>query len=77
MFEFMRRKMPDDLLAYDWETIMGLLKSFDPKDGNSYIITLNKGQKNEYRTAFMSYHETMDLIGLALEKKRLRIPPAT
>jgi hypothetical protein len=38
------------------------------------MIVINKGQADEYRTKFMTYQETLELIMVALEKKKLRIP---
>ena len=69
-----RRVVPIDLASLDWGKIMSLLKTYDHNDNHSYMITINKGQSDEYRTKFLTYQETMDIIGTALEKKRLRIP---
>jgi len=38
------------------------------------MIVTNKGQDDEYRIRFMTHQETLELVMLALEKKKLRIP---
>lgn len=64
-----------DLLNLDWEGFVSLLKSYDPKEEVWYMITLNKGEDNEYRTKFMTYTETLELALYALAKKKLRVSP--
>lgn len=68
----LRRRVPE-LLNLDWEKLRDLLATLDPKDETWYMITVNKGQSDEYRTKFLTYQEAKELIGFALEKKRLRI----
>lgn len=68
-----RRKIPD-LINLDWSRILQELQACNPKDGNFYIITVNKGKDDEYRTRFLTYNEAMDIIKLALEKQGKRIP---
>lgn len=70
----LRRKVPD-LLNLDWEKLRDLLATLNPNDNTWYMITVNKGQSDEYRTKFLTYHEAKELIGMALEKKRLRVSP--
>lgn len=70
------RKIPN-LLDRDWERVWKELQSYDPKEGCSYMLTLNKDQEDEYRTRFLTYEETADLIFTALEKKKLRIAATT
>ena len=73
--DFLRKKQPVmDLLNFDWQTILEQLQKCDAKSGDFYIIALNRGKEDEYRTRFMTYQEMMELIHTALEKKRLRIP---
>lgn len=62
-----------DLLNYDWDNLLSLMRSYSPKDDVWYMITLNKGQDNEYRTRFMQYPEMLELVLYALEKKKLRV----
>lgn len=69
-----RKRVPGDLRDLDWKSLQDLLDKMDPNDGVWYMITINKGTPNEYRTKFMTYQEARDLIGFALEKKRLRVP---
>ncbi len=73
MFRLSKQKSPD-LLNFDWESVLKQLRQCDPKEECFYMITLNKGQEDEYRTRFMNYQETLELVMLALEKKGLRIP---
>lgn len=68
-----KRKIPD-LINLDWSRILQELQAYNPKDGNFYIITVNKGKDDEYRTRFLTYNEAMDIIKLALEKQGRRIP---
>jgi hypothetical protein len=70
----LRKRATGDLVDLDWQSLWDMLEKLDPKDGVWYIITINKGQPNEYRTKFLTYQEAKDLIGFALEKKRLRVP---
>jgi hypothetical protein len=70
----LRRKVPD-LLNLDWEKLRDLLATLNPNDNTWYMITVNKGQSDEYRTKFLTYTEAKELIGMALEKKRLRVSP--
>ena len=65
-----------DLLNFDWQSVLEQLQKCDPKGGEWFIIVTNKGQDDEYRTRFMTYQETLELVMLALEKKKLRIPLA-
>jgi hypothetical protein len=65
--------MPE-ILQFDWQSILDQLNKVSAKDECFYMITLNKGQDGEYRTKFMTYQETLELVMLALEKKNLRIP---
>lgn len=74
MLDFIRRKKPTDLINLDWERILKELQACDPKDGSFYIITVNKGKEDEYRTRFMTHQETLEIVMLALEKKGLRVP---
>jgi hypothetical protein len=74
MFNFKRANENSGLLSFDWQSILEQLQKCDPNDGNFYIITLNKGTPDEYRTRFMTFQETKELVIMALEKKRLRIP---
>jgi hypothetical protein len=69
-----RRLIPHDLVKLDWEKLRDMLDKMDPKEDAWYMITVNKGQPDEYRTKFMTYQDAKDLIGFALEKKRLRVP---
>ena len=50
---------------------MAQLSTYDPKDGCFYILTFDKGDDKEYRTRFMTYSETLDLIFTALKRKDL------
>ena len=70
------RKMPN-LLDRDWERVWKELQSYDSKEECFYMLTLNKGEEDEYRTRFLTYSEAADLIYTALEKKRLRITATT
>lgn len=74
MFRFRVKPPTNDLLSFDWQSVLDQLNKCDPKSGDFYIITTNKGQPDEYRTRFMTYQETLELVMLALEKKKLRIP---
>lgn len=67
------QKAAPHVLNLDWEKLSAKLQEDDPNAGNFYVIVINKGQENEYRTRFMSHKETADFLSLALEKKRLRI----
>jgi len=71
---FRLRKKSPELLNFDWQSVLDQLNKCDPNDGCFFMITLNKGTEDEYRTRFMSYTETLELVMLALEKKKLRIP---
>ena len=70
------RKMPN-LLDRDWERVWKELQSYDCKEDCFYMLTLNKGEEDEYRTRFLTYSEAADLIYTALEKRRLRITATT
>jgi hypothetical protein len=74
MLSFRNKKASMDLLNFDWEAVLDQLNKSDPKSGEWFIIAINKGKEDEYRTRFMTYQETMELVILALEKKKLRIP---
>lgn len=76
MFSFSKRQKPltMDLLSFDWQGILEQLRKADPKCDDFFMVVINKGQPDEYRTRFMTYQETMELVMLALEKKKLRIP---
>jgi len=76
MFSFTKRQKPAtmDLLNFDWQGTLAQLQKSDPKGGEFFMIVINKGQDDEYRTRFMTYQETLELIMIALEKKKLRIP---
>lgn len=63
-----------DLLKFDWQSILEQLNKAGPKSNDFFMIVINKGQADEYRTRFMTYQETLELVMLALEKKKLRIP---
>ena len=63
-----------DLLSFDWQGILEQLHKADPKGSDFFMVVINKGQGDEYRTRFMTYQETMELVMIALEKKKLRIP---
>ena len=78
MFSFTKRQRPAamNLLNFDWQGILEQLHKADPKGGEFFLIVINKGQEEEYRTRFMTYQETLELIMVALEKKKLRIPLA-
>ena len=69
----LRRRIPGDLVNLDWEKLRDMLEKMDPKEDVWYMITVNKGLPDEYRTKFMTYQDAKELIGFALEKKRLRI----
>lgn len=71
---FKLRKQSPELLEFDWQYVLEQLGKCDPKEECFYMITLNKGTPDEYRTRFMTYKETLELVMLALEKKKLRIP---
>ncbi len=71
---FRARKTGAELLEFDWQSVLEQLNKCDPKEECFYMITLNKGTPDEYRTRFMTYKETLELVMLALEKKKLRIP---
>lgn len=75
MLRMLRRSTEaSNLLDFDWKSVLEQLRKDDPKSGDFYLIVLNKGTPDEYRTRFMTYQETMELIIMALEKKKLRIP---
>lgn len=78
MFSFNKRQKPTgvDLLNFDWKAMLDQLHQSDPKSDDFFMIVINKGQVDEYRTKFMTYQEMAELIILALEKKKLRIPLA-
>lgn len=76
MIRFRVKAPATDLLSFDWESVLAQLRKSDPKGGEFFLIVTNKGQDDEYRTKFMTYQETLELVMLALEKKRLRIPLA-
>lgn len=65
-----------ELRNLNWEFLRDLLEKLDANDGNWYMIVVNKGLPDEYRTKFMTYREAKELIGFALDKKRLRITAA-
>lgn len=68
-----RRRIPGDLVNLNWEMLRDMLHKMDPKEDVWYMITVNKGHPDEYRTKFMTYHDAKELIEFALEKKKLRI----
>jgi hypothetical protein len=72
----LRKRVPSgiDLLGLDWEAIHNQLKAADPKSDGFYMIVVNKGKPDEYRTRFMNHQEAMELVCMALEKKKLRVP---
>lgn len=70
---FRLRKKSPELLNFDWQSVLDQLNKCNPKEECFYMITLNKGTADEYRTRFMTYAETLELVMLALEKKGLRI----
>lgn len=74
MLRFRKNNDSTDLLTFDWKSVLEQLRQCDPKEECFFMITLNKGQESEYRTRFMTYQETMELVMLALEKQKLRIP---
>lgn len=76
MFSFTKRQRPSgiDLLSFDWKDMLDQLQKSDPKTDEWFMIVINKGKDDEYRTKFMTYREMAELIILALEKKKLRIP---
>jgi hypothetical protein len=74
MFRFRVKPPTGDLLSFDWQSMLEQLNKSDPKSGDFFMIVTNKGKDDEYRTKFMTYQETLELIMLALEKKKLRIP---
>jgi len=74
MFRIKTKPPTMDLLNSDWQGILEQLHKSDPRTDEFFLIVINKGQSDEYRTKFMTYQETAELIILALEKKRLRIP---
>lgn len=76
MFRFRIKPPTSDLLSFDWQSVLDQLNKCDPKSGDFYMIVTNKGQDDEYRTRFMTHQETLELVMLALEKKKLRIPLA-
>ena len=71
---FKLRKKNPEVLEFDWKSILDQLNQCDPKEECFYMITLNKGTPDEYRTRFMTYQEMLEMVMLALEKKKLRIP---
>lgn len=71
---FRLRKKSPDLLNFDWQSVLAQLEQCDPNEGCFFMITLNKGTEDEYRTRFLNYQEAKELIQLALEKQKLRIP---
>lgn len=74
MFRFRVKPQKSDLLSFDWQGVLNQLRDCDPNSEDFYMIVTNKGQDDEYRTRFMTYQETLELVMLALEKKKLRIP---
>ena len=74
MVSIMKKPSTVDLLSFDWQGVLEQLQKSDPKGGEFFMIVINKGQDDEYRTRFMTYQETLELIMIALEKKKLRIP---
>lgn len=76
MLSFTKKTTPSnvDLLSFDWKAMLEQLHQSDPKTNDFFMIVINKGQVDEYRTKFMTYQEMAELIILALEKKKLRIP---
>ena len=73
---FRLRKKDPELLDFDWQSVLEQLGKCNPKEECFYMITLNKGKDDEYRTRFMTFKETLELVMLALENKKLRIPLA-
>lgn len=71
---FRLRKKSPELLNFDWKSVLDQLSKCNPNEECFYMITLNKGTEDEYRTRFMTYQETLELVMLAMEKKNLRIP---
>lgn len=71
---FRLRKKSPELLNFDWKSVLDQLNKCNPNEECFYMITLNKGTEDEYRTRFMTYQETLELVMLAMEKKNLRIP---
>jgi hypothetical protein len=63
-----------DLLNFDWQGVLEQLRTSPANTPDFFMIVINKGQESEYRTKFMSRQETMELVIMALEKKKLRIP---
>ena len=74
MVSIMKKPSTVDLLSFDWQGVLEQLQKSDPKCDDFFMIVINKGQESEYRTRFMTRQETMELVILALEKKKLRIP---
>jgi hypothetical protein len=74
MFRFRVKPPANDLLSFDWQSVLDQLNKCDPKSGDFYLIVTNKGKDDEYRTKFLTYQEALELVMLALEKKKLRIP---
>lgn len=64
-----------DLFTLDWQGLVDLINSYDPKEDVWYMISLNKGEENEYRSKFMRHREILELAIYALEKKKLRVAP--
>ena len=48
----------------DWEAILVKLKSYDPNDGNFYMI-----RNTSSRSRFLTYTEAVELITYVIEKK--------
>ena len=67
------RKRVPELLNLDWQTIREVMKTYNPKDDCWYMLTINKGQTNEWRTPFLTYRDAIEIVFMALEQKKLRI----
>lgn len=63
-----------NLLDLDWKKIQTELANTDPQTNDFFMIVLNKGQPSEYRTRFYTYSEAVEIVCMAVEKKRLRLP---
>lgn len=54
----------------NWERVLDQLKTYDPNDGNFYILTTNKGTDNESRSRFLSHQEALLTINYLIEKNK-------